>query len=319
MKRRFRPLLLLTIVLALVASACGGDDDDSTTETQPSDPSEASIPEGDTITIGAQDFGESKILAELYAQALAAKGYDAEVQDLGGGREIVYTSFDSGDINFTLEYAASALEFLNEQAGEATPDADDTVEKLGDYLTEKDLTAAEPSPAVDSNAFVVTSETAEEHSLDNISDLADFTDARFGGPQDCPTNPFCLDGLKTRYDVDLTGNFTAFDFGGPLTKTALENGDVDVALLFSTDGAIAENDWVVLKDDKGMINADNVVPVFATSLEDQYGEDFVDFVNQVSAAITTEELTDMNRRFDIEREDADAIATDFLTGKNLLG
>jgi osmoprotectant transport system substrate-binding protein len=317
MRRVSRAVLLLTVVFALVASACGGDDDDSTNETQPDD-TEASIPEGDAITVGAQDFGESKILAEIYAQALEAAGYDASVRDLGGSREIVYSSFESGDINFTAEYAASALEFLNEQAGEATPDPDATVAKLQEYLAEKDLVAATPSPAVDSNAFVVTSATAEEHGLDNISDLADFPEARFGGPQDCETNPFCLDGLKTRYDIDLSENFQAFDFGGPLTKTALEDGVVDVALLFSTDGAIAEKDWVVLKDDKGMINADNITPVFSTTLEDQYGADFVDLVDQISAAITTEELTELNRRFDIEREDADAIATDFLTQKNLL-
>jgi osmoprotectant transport system substrate-binding protein len=317
MRRRFRAVLLLSVVFALVAGACGGDDDDSTNETQPSGTSEQTIPDGDPIVIGAQDFGESKILAEIYAQALSAKGYDASTRDLGGSREIVYSSFESGDINFTLEYAASALEFLNEQAGEATPEADATVAKLQEYLTEKDLVAAAPSPAVDSNAFVVTSETAEEHDLDNISDLANFPDARFGGPQDCPTNPFCLDGLKTRYGVDLTENFTPYDFGGPLTKSALENGEVDVALLFSTDGAIAEKDWVVLKDDKGMINADNVVPVFTVALEEQYGDAFVDFVNQISAAITTEELTELNRRFDIEREDADAIATSFLEDKQL--
>jgi osmoprotectant transport system substrate-binding protein len=317
--KRLRPLLLLALVLALVVSACGGDDDDSTnaSDTTGASGSDASIPDGPEIKIGAQDFGESTILSEIYAQALNEKGYSAKVQPLGGAREIVYTSFDSGDINFTPEYAASALEFLNEQAGEATPDADETTAKLREYLSDKNLTATEPSPAVDSNAFVVTRETAEEHDLANISDLEGFTDARFGGPQDCPTNPFCLDGLKTRYGIDLTENFTAFDFGGPLTKAALRNGDIDVALLFSTDGAIADEDWVILKDDKGMINADNVVPVFSDELEAAYGDDFVDFVNQISAAITTDELTEMNKRLDIDKEDADVVAKDFLADKNL--
>jgi hypothetical protein len=86
--------------------------------------------DGPTIVIGAQDFGESAILAQVYGQALAAAGYPVSQQALGGFRDLVFTSFDSGDINFTAEYAASALEFLNGFAGEASGDIDDTAEKL---------------------------------------------------------------------------------------------------------------------------------------------------------------------------------------------
>jgi osmoprotectant transport system substrate-binding protein len=127
---------------------------------------------GPTITIGAQDFGESYILSQLYGQALEAAGYPVEYQDLGGFRDIVYASFESGDINFTADYAASALEFLNEQAGEATGDIDETVEMLQGYLEPLGLVAATPSPAVDSNAFVVTIETSNKYGLNSLSDLA---------------------------------------------------------------------------------------------------------------------------------------------------
>lgn len=127
---------------------------------------------GPTITIGAQDFAESEVLAQVYGQALEAGGYPVEYQSLGGFRDIVFSSFESGDINFTLEYAASALEFLNEGAGEATGDIDETAELLRGYLTDLDLVAGEASPAVDSNSFVVTAETAEERGLTSLADLA---------------------------------------------------------------------------------------------------------------------------------------------------
>lgn len=128
--------------------------------------------DGPTITIGAQDFTESRVLAQVYGQALEAGGYPVEYQDLGGFRDVVFSSFDSGDINFTLEYAASALEFLNEFAGEATADGEETTELLRGYLEESGLVALDPSSAVDQNIFVMTPERSEELGITSLADLA---------------------------------------------------------------------------------------------------------------------------------------------------
>ncbi|HSL56858.1 MAG TPA: ABC transporter substrate-binding protein [Acidimicrobiales bacterium] len=290
--------------------------DESTDTTAAGGGEAGDVPDGPTITIGAQDFGESAILAQVYGQALEAAGYPVSYQALGGFRDIVFASFESGDINFTAEYAASALEFLNEGAGEATGDIEPTAALLREYLAERGLQAAEASPAVDSNAFVVTSETADELGLSSIGDLTD--DLRLGGPPDCETNAFCIPGVQAAYGVDLSGNFVSLDGGGPLTVAALEGGEIDVAILFSTNGQIAANDWVVLDDPEGLINADNVIPVMTDELVEVYGDDFVALVNEVSAALDTAQLTELNRRYDIDLEDADAIARDWLEGAGLL-
>jgi len=134
---------------------------------------DAEAPEGGpTIVLGAQDFTESYVLVQVYGQALEARGYPVEYQDLGGYREIVFASFESGDINYTLEYAASALEFLNENAGEATADAEETSELLRGYLEPLGLIASAPSDAVDQNIFVVTQATSDEYGLTSLADLA---------------------------------------------------------------------------------------------------------------------------------------------------
>jgi len=308
---RLRPLLLVAVVLALVVAACGGDDDNTTSASSGG----GNKPE---VKIGAQNFGESAILSQIYGQALDAKGYKVKQVSLGGARKVVYPSFQAGDFNLTPEYAASALEFLNNNAGQATSDADETVSLLRTQLKKKNLTALNPSPAVDTNAFVVTKEYADQHGLTTISDLKKVeSDAKFGGPPDCATNAYCVGGLKSRYGIDLTKNFKAFDFGGPQTKNALKSGAIDIALLFSTDGAIADQKWVVLKDDKGMFAADNVVPVLTDQLAKDGGSELTDLLNQVSAAITTSELTDMNKQSDIDKEDPDQIAQNFLKSKNL--
>jgi osmoprotectant transport system substrate-binding protein len=333
---------LLSVTLAslvLVAAACGDDDDESTaTEPETSEPAGtepagteaptdttagggegdgATVPDGPAIVIGAQDFGESAILAEIYGQALEDAGYPVEQQALGGFRDLVFTAFESGDINFTPEYAASALEFLNGDETEASGDIEPTVEALRARLAELGLQALEPAPAVDSNSFVVTAETAEELGLSAVSDLTE--DLTLGGPPDCPENAFCIPGLIETYGIDLSANFVPLDGGGPLTVEALDGGEIDVAILFSTNGVIADRGWVVLEDDMGLINADNIVPIVTDEVASAYGDDMVALVNAVSAALSTEELTELNRQFDIDKLDADAVARAWLESEGLIG
>ncbi len=318
--RRIPLLAAAALVLAVPMAACGSDDSSSeaTTGATGATTAEAagSVPDGPTISIGAQDFGESAILAEIYGQALEAAGYPVSQEALGGFRDLVFSAFESGDINLTPEYAASALEFLNDFAGEATSDPAATVALLQTQLDSRGLVAFEPSPAIDSNSFVVTAETAEELGLENVSDLT--ADLRLGGPADCPDNASCLPGLLSTYDLDLSENFTPLDGGGPLTVAALDGGEIDVAILFSTDGTIADKGWVVLKDDKGLINADNIVPVGSQELVDTYGDAFAALINKISASLDTAELTELNRRVGIELEDADAVALSWLQAEGLV-
>ncbi len=313
MRRRFVVIFAIFAAAALLFAACGDDD---TTSASDDGGDAMTIPDGPTITIGAQDFGESAILAQVYGQALEAAGYPVAQQALGGYRDLVFSSFESGDITFTAEYAASALEFLNGQAGEASGDIGATAAALSTQLASRQLVALDAAAAVDSNSFVVTPETAEALGLSAVSDLTD--DLRLGGPPDCPDNASCIPGLISVYGLDLSANFTPLDGGGPLTVTALQEGEIDVAILFSTDGIIADKGWVVLDDDKGLINADNIIPVTTDAVIAAYGDAFVTLVNKISAALDTAALTELNRQFGIELLDADAVAKTWLTDNGFL-
>jgi osmoprotectant transport system substrate-binding protein len=261
------------------------------------------------VTIGTQDFGESAILGQIYGQAMANAGYTVEYQELGGFRDLEVPAFEAGEINFAPEYVSSMLEFLNDQAGEASADVEATKPLLDEALTEVGLVAFEPAPAENRNTFVVTSDS----DLAAISELTD--DLTLGAPQDCETNAFCLPGLQEVYGIDLSENFTPLDPG--VIPDALDEGEIDVAVMFSTDGIIEENSYVQLEDDEGMFNAENIVPVLSTELAEAYGEDLEALVNEVSAAITTELLTEANARQQIDVEDPDVIAADFLAENGL--
>ncbi len=302
MKRSIR-LLVAVLLGAGMLGACGDDNSGSNAS------------DGVKVKIGAQDFGESAILAEIYKQGLADKGFDTSIKKLGGFRDIEVTAFDQKTINFAPEYAASMLEFLNNKKGEATGDVDATVAKMDSYLTDKRLAALEPSEAVDTNAFVITKATSDRLGIKTLSDLASKGRAlKIGAPADCETNPFCLPGLKTTYGLDLADTYTALE-PGPVVD-ALAAGTIDIGLMFSTDARIVTKNYVLLEDDKHMLAADNVVPVVSIALSGD--ADLVEATNAITAKLTTAKLIAMNKRFDVDKEDAEVIAKDFLTDEGLI-
>jgi osmoprotectant transport system substrate-binding protein len=310
-----RPWKLVAVIaaLAVTVAACGDDDDSGGSAA--SDNCESSTQEGPTVKIGAQDFGESAILAAIYAGALQCGGIDAETVEVGGNRELLFDAIDAGDVNFAPDYVASELEFLNGGQGQATSDVDETLAMLEPLLTERDLVAFDPSDAVDTNAFVMTADRSEELGITSLSDLADHEDLTLGAPQDCEDNQFCLPGLERVYDVDLSENFTPLE-AGPLFD-ALQSGDVDVATLFSTDGRIAEEGLVLLDDDRHMLAADNIFPLATRELADAYGDTLSTQLDKVSSVLTTDDLIEMNKRYDVDHEDAEDIANDWLADHDL--
>lgn len=135
-----------------------------------------------------------------------------------------------------------------------------------------------------------------------------------GGPPECPKRPFCIPGFKDTYGIEF-GDFKALDVGGPLTVKSLENGQIDVGLLFSTSSAIPANDFVVLEDDKNLQTAENITPVVRGEvLEPTIEEE----LNAVSAALDTETITDLNGRVELDKEDPADVAADFLDQEGLL-
>lgn len=138
----------------------------------------------------------------------------------------------------------------------------------------------------------------------------------FGGPPECPERPFCLIGLRETYGLEFA-EFRPLDAGGPITVEALANGEVDVALLFSSDPTIEARGFVVLEDDRGLQRADNLVPVISQSIVEAQPA-VADLLNSVSAPLTQEELIELNRRATEEGEDPRDIAADWLASHGLL-
>ena len=305
--RRFRSTVLGAFLLALlVFSACGGaGEDDTDTGT------DAGGDKGE-VTVGSDSFAEAQIVAEMYALVLENAGYTVDRQTDLESREVRLPAMEDGEIDIAPEYLATLLSVLDPNA---TPTADpaEVAAELEPLLSEKGLETLEPSDVVDTNAFVVTQETADEFSLTTVGDLADVAgDMVLGAPAECPKRPFCIPGLKDVYGVEF-GEFKPLEYGA--TVTALEGGAIDVGLLFSTDGTIADKGFVVLEDDQGLQAADNITPLVRSEILD--GE-IEELLNEVSAAITEDEITELNKRANVDVEDPADLAEEFLTDAGLI-
>lgn len=111
-----------------------------------------------------------------------------------------------------------------------------------------------------------------------------------------------------------TFEFVPLDAGGPLSKAALEQGDVDIALLFSSDGAISANDWVALEDDEGLQPVDNFVPAVSSG---SVTPEMTEVLDAVSAALTVEDMQGLVAAVSIEGENPADAAGDFLADVEL--
>jgi osmoprotectant transport system substrate-binding protein len=314
--RRFRSTVLgATCALIVLLTACGSGGDGK----EGNNPGGGNVActggSGKSLTVGVSGaFTENVLVAEMYSQVLENCGYSISKKLDIGSREISDAALEKGDIDIKPEYLSSELAFVDPSAP-ASGDPAAVAAKLRPLLADKGIALLDYSPAADQNVFVVTQDTASKYNLETVDDLAPVAgQLTLGGPPECPKRPFCLIGLKKVYGVTF-GDFKALDVGGPETVQALDAGAIDVGLLFSTNPIIQSKGWVVLKDDKHLQSADNIAPVVKQSSVDDTIKNALD---KVSQALTTDELTQLISRVDVDREDASDVATSFLQDHNLL-
>jgi osmoprotectant transport system substrate-binding protein len=299
-----RRVLLAAILAAAVTSAgaCVGDG--------------ASLRRGDddSIVVGVSGaFAENQIVAEMYAQVLEDAGYTV-VRELDlRSREVSQSALESGQIDVKPEYLSSLLLFLDPSAVSSVDPAD-VASQVGERLRPKGISVLTPSGAQDTNVFVANGETAREYGLTTMSSLADVADRlTVGAPPECPLRPFCLPGLRDAYGI-MFEDFEPLDAGGPQTVAALRSGDVQIGLMFSTDPSIEANGFVPLLDDRHLQNAENITPVIRT---DRLNDEIRRLLDEVSARLSSDNVTELVGRVVIDGQDVAAVARDFLPENGL--
>jgi osmoprotectant transport system substrate-binding protein len=301
MKRALTGLLAAVVVSSLVACSSGGGN--------PLQSQSSSAP--GTITVGSANFLENVLLGQMYAIALTKAGYKVDTKLNIGSREVIYDQVEKGALSVLPEYNGALLAYVDPK------DTSSTLDQVTGALKTKlpqSLSLLDPSPAEDRDTVVVRKDTADKDKLSSITDLAPVASSmNFGGAPEDRTRVQGLVGLEQQYGLKFK-SFKALDTAGPLTITALANGDVDAAFLYTTTPEIASRGFVALSDPKNVFGVQNVVPLINSAAVDQKARDVL---NKISAALDTTTLTQLNKRVQIDNEDPETVAQDFLKSKGL--
>lgn len=313
--RKHRTLVLGAALIALVMSACAPGEGG----TSPSASAGGSSPVADlpTLTIGSQAFWESAVVAEIYAQALEGAGFTVERNLELGARDVTQPALVEGELDLMPEYIGGLLAVS--YGGEPTSDVDASLEALRTELEADGLIALEPTPGTDADGFAVRQETADDLGLATMSDLAEVAgDLTWGVAQECGENPNCGPGLERVYGIDYASlDLEALAACSTAIADALNQSNIDVAQVCTTQPEIAAYNLVLLEDDQGLAPAQNIVPVVRQEIADEAGDVLADTLNAVSELLTTEELTNLGAAVIVNGDSYEDAAAQWLEDNGL--
>lgn len=283
----------------LILSACGASDP------YEEDSGEGGEGAGDgMVIIGSADFPESTLLAEVYGRAMEAQGVDVDYQLNIGSREVYYSQMEEGNLSVFPEYNGAILAYLDDDAPSGSPEETDAA--VEEALPEG-LETLDSSEAENKDSITVTQEVAEEHDLETLADLEGVAeDLVLGGPPEFEARHQGVVGLKEVYGVEF-GEFRSLEVA--LLTQAMLDGDIQAANLFTTDPQVAVEDFVVLEDPENVFGAQNITPLVNS---DQVDDTAREALNEVSAELTTEDVTELSERVVIDNENAADVAQDWL-------
>ena len=294
------------LALALTVAACGADSDPLAADS--GDSSSAAV------TVGSANFAESELLAEIYAQALEAKGVTVKRSFNIGARELYLKALSDGSIDLLPEYNGALLSALSTGgAPQGVSSPTDVYAALKKVLP-ADTVVLEQAAAEDKDTLSVTQATATKYKLTSIEDLKPVAgQLKVGAGPEWAERFQGLKGLKEVYGVEFK-EFKPLDAGGPLTVAALKDGTIDVANVFSTDSSISVNKWVVLGDPKNLYTSQNIVPLIQS---DKVTPEVTEALNKLSETLTTENLTAALAKVQVDKQDPVTVAGDFLKENGL--
>lgn len=298
----------LAATTALLAG-CGSSTDDKS-----SNPLDGGKSDGKTVVVGSNNFAESILIADIYGEALKAKGVKVTYKPNIGSRETTYGLLKNGSITVLPEYNGALLAYLDPKATPKTVEA--TTAAIEAKLDSK-LTLLDPAAAQDKDSVTVNKATADKYKLTSESSIADLKavakDLTIGASPEFQTRQQGLVGLKSVYGVEFK-SFKALDAGGQLTLAALKKNTVQAADIFTTDPNITKEKFVVLQDPKNLFGFENVQPLVYKSGLSSAG---VSALNAVSAKLDTKTLLDLDSQVQLDNKDPLDVAKAWLKSAGL--
>jgi osmoprotectant transport system substrate-binding protein len=306
---------VLAVGSILLATSCADDEISGS----PEDEATTGSADKGTVSISGQSFPEAALVASMYEQLLSDAGYSTDVKLVDARDAYMATFPDSIDV--VPEYVGGIVNFLNsaENGENAKPLTAGDGQELADagkaLLDAQGITLLDLSEATDTNAFFVTQEFSEKEGVTKLSDLEGMS-VKLAAAPDCEGRLDCEGGLSDDYGIKVT-EVLPLGYASDQTYQAVIDGETELGETSTTDGTLESQGLVVLEDDKQIQPAQNLVPAVSnTFLADH--PDVAEVLNPLMAALTTENLTELNGRVAVEREKPEDVALDFLQQEGLL-
>lgn len=297
-----RTILLSVATAALMLTSCGANSD-------PLDDNGDDTNASDSIVIGSQAYYSNEIIAEIYAQALEDEDFEVEREFQIGQREVYMPELEDGELDLLPDYTGNLVQYYEDDADTGSPE--DVHQQAQDAMPDE-LQVLDFAEATDQDSYTVTSETADKYDLESIGDLSAVGDSvSMAANSEFESRPYGPDGAEDVYGVTVKV-VGVEDSGGPLTVGALTDGDVEVADIYTSSPAIAEEDLVVLEDPEHLILPQNVVPVASADLDDKA----VDVVNDVQADLSLDALIELNTQSVEDEASASDVASQWLEDRD---
>jgi osmoprotectant transport system substrate-binding protein len=289
----------------LALAACGGSSGGST------NPLASGGGKG-SVVVGSANFPEDELLAQIYIQALQAKGVKVTPKLNIGARDVYYPQLVNGTLSILPEYNGALLFGSLDKNSTAT-----TTDQVNAELRAKLPSSAEilnSAAAQDKDSVTVTAATAAKYHLASIADLQAHAGTMvIGGPPEFQTRVEGLVGLQRIYGLHFKG-FSQLDESGPVTLAALADGKVQAADVFTTTPQIITQHLVALADPKSLFAAQNVTPlVYKKAMTPT----IVRTLNAVSAKLTTAALLAMDKQVIVDHADYATVAGSWLKQQGL--
>ncbi|MHA3027789.1 glycine betaine ABC transporter substrate-binding protein [Chromohalobacter israelensis] len=271
----------------------------------------------DPIVVGGLNYTEHLILTSATFQLLEANGYNVDKRD-GLGTSVLRQAQENGQVDLYWEYTGNSVILFNDQPQPA--DAAETYATAKRLDAEKGLIWLDPSDTNNTYALAMREADAEERDIHTLSDLAeamnDGADLTLASNAEFYARDDGLRPLQEAYGFEFPrSNVKRMDSG--LTYSALREEEVDVALVFATDGRNGAFDFEVLDDDQQFFPVYQLAPVVREETLDAH-PDLEPLLNEISAALNDETLIDLNRRVDVDDQNIERVAKDFLTENDLM-
>jgi osmoprotectant transport system substrate-binding protein len=297
-------------IAALLLSACGANNDPlGNTSAAPS--GSATSAAGGEIIVGSADFTESKILAEIYSQALKAKGLQSSTKLGIGSREVYIKALQDNSISAVPEYTGNMLLYFDANATATTAEE---VEKAIPAALPSGLKVLKSSAAVDQDVYVVTKTYSEQNGVTSLEDLSKIASgAILGGPPELEKRSYGPQGLEKVYGAKFK-EFRPYAKYPPKISD-LDANKIQVASFFTTDSIIKEKGYVQLEDPNSLILPQNVIPLVRVDVADNATAKSA--LEAVQGALTTEDLMTLDKKVDVDHQDPDQVAGEWLKSKGL--